>query len=400
MRVFDSKVGLVNRNVPPVLYGSASRIYRVFQGIDPAGYCIITSGDIEEKLLADPQALRLPCAYHFLPSEWRRLALAGGGFAGSVGAWLNIWLKVLQRARNIRRILRSEGCRKVISFTGDLEDIPSAWLAARWAGCAFFPVVDDDYVTQWTEPHKRWFSRQIAPSVFRSAAKVFTVSTALGDEYRRRYHRDCHVLHTPLMGAAGTPPPETPMGLAGAEISILFSGTVYALNADVITCLIRAAARVVERPVVVHLYTWQTRDELRAKGVEGSYVLHEPVSPAAIQEVQRVSDLLFLGLGFDPRHATVVRTSFPTKLTDYLVSGRPILALLPSGACTAGFLREHGCAHVVDQPDEAVLADGIRRLIRDVPYRTGLVRRAFDVAAREFDSDTVIKGFVETVNRR
>jgi glycosyltransferase involved in cell wall biosynthesis len=272
-------------------------------------------------------------------------------------AWANTWLKVIQRARNVRQILRKEGCGKVISFTGDLEDIPGAWLAARWAGCEFIPVVDDDYVTQWTEPHKRWFARQMAFIIFRKAAKVFTVSAALGKEYRERYHCICHILHTPLMGAVGAPPPEVPMGLVG-----------------------------------------QTRDTLKRLGLEDDFVLHEPVSPEAIQEVQRRSDILFLGMGFNVRHETVVRTSFPTKLTDYLVSGRPILALLPSWACTAVFLRANACAHVVDHPDEAVLVDGIRRLISDMPYRTGLVRQAFAVATREFDCDTVTAAFVRTSN--
>jgi hypothetical protein len=271
-------------------------------------------------------------------------------------------------------------------------------LAARWAGCEFIPVVDDDYVTQWTEPHKRWFARQMAFIIFRKAAKVFTVSAALGKEYRERYHCICHILHTPLMGAVGAPPPEVPMGLVGDEIRILFSGTVYALNADVLACLARAASMIAERRVVVHLYTGQTRDTLKRLGLEDDFVLHEPVSPEAIQEVQRRSDILFLGMGFNVRHETVVRTSFPTKLTDYLVSGRPILALLPSWACTAVFLRANACAHVVDHPDEAVLVDGIRRLISDMPYRTGLVRQAFAVATREFDCDTVTAAFVRTSN--
>jgi hypothetical protein len=400
MQAFDTKVALANRYVPPNTYGSASRIHRVFLEIDPDSYLVITGSEVEALLHSDAQAPRLACPYHVLPSEWRRIPFMWGGTAGKVVAWLNVWLRVLQRARNIRRIVRKEGCRKVISFTGDLEDIPSAWLAARWAHCEFSAVVDDDYVTQWTEPHKRWFARQVGPFVFRNADKVFTVSAELGTEYRRRYGCDCHVLPTPVMGPVVQPSSTVPMGRPDHELRILFSGTVYDLNADVIACLIRAAALVVERRVVVHLYTWQTRDDLRAKGIDGDYELHATVSPARIQEIQRASDILFLGLGFDPRHATVVRTSFPTKLTDYLVSGRPILALLPAFSCTARFLREHGCAEVVDQPDAAALAEGIRRLLGDAGHRTRLVRRAFDVATREFNADTVVRDFVETINRR
>jgi hypothetical protein len=392
----NRKTAIVNFCVPPMVYGSAGKVYRLFKHVAPDSYCIITSNTNADDVSQDG-GQKLPCTYRFLPSEWRRLSVFGNR-CRSLVLWMNLWLKVIQRARNIRHVLLLEQCKAVVSFTGECEDLPAAFMAAKMTGCQFFPVMDDDFFSQWTEVHKRWFAWQVGSFMVRHAERLFVVSDAMREEYKRRYGVEGHVLHTPTMGRVGATPSRVPIGQTNGEVRILFTGTVYELNADIVTSIISASAFFPNGRVKVDLYTWQTRDQLRALGVEGAYEVHKSLSPEAIQAVQRQSDILFLGLGFNPRHRMLAQTSFPSKLTDYLVSGRPILALAPIDSCTAEFLHKHQCGHVVERQDASSIADGIRLLISDEGYRIKLVQNAFEVARREFDYERVVSGLVNVIN--
>lgn len=391
MRSLAHKTAVVNSFVPPVMFGSAGKTYRIFRHVEPGDYCLVTtpSGQVLPE-----GGNRLPCEYNYLPSEWRRIRSLPG-CPQSVVSWMDLWLKIIQRARNVARILREQNCRAVVTFSGECEDLPSAFLASCMAGCRFYPVLDDDYVNQWSEPHKRWVARQMFPSIARKASRLFVVSDAMREEYSRRYGKLGHVLNMPTLDRVGESPSEVPMN---GETSILFAGTIYQLNASIVGLLVEAAARVDGRSVRVHLYTWQTRAQLDALGVGGEYMLHASRTPEEIQTIQRGSGIVFLGLGFDARHGALVQTSFPSKLTDYLVSGRPILAIAPPSSPLALFLRKHQCGHLVETPDVGTLAAGIRRLLEDHAYRVSLVRNAFEIARKDFDWPVVVGEFAGAIN--
>jgi glycosyltransferase involved in cell wall biosynthesis len=387
---------IVNYWVPPILYGSAGKVYRLFIHLPLDNYCVVTSSPGAASEIPDG-GKKLPCRYHHLPSEWRRIPVCGGWFR-EFTLWLNLWLKVIQRARNIRRVLLRERCRCAVTFTGECEDLPASFLAAKMAGCLFCLVIDDDYINQWTEAHKKWLSRQVGPFAVKHCDALFFVSESLREAYKRRYGVSGEVLHTPTLEGVGEAPAEIPIGRENGEIKIIFSGTVYELNADMVSAVLKAAALAAEWRVKVHLYTWQTRDQLSAMGVKGEFVLHKTESVDALLNIQRQSDILLLGLGFNPQHKDLVKTSFPSKLTDYLVSGRPILAVLPPESCAADFLRKNQCAHVVESADPLEIAEGISHIVRNDAYRVQLVKNAFSVAREEFDWRIVVAGFAGVIN--
>jgi hypothetical protein len=387
------QTAIVNHWVPPMVYGSAGKLYRLFRHVDPADYCVITSGNVLDGE-GNVEEFRLPCPYVMLPSEWRYLRLPKAVSLQLAMKWVNVWLKVLQRARHVASAIRRQRCRAVVTCTGELEDLPAACLAARMTNSRFYPIMDDDFANQSSEPHKRLLARQMDSYILKRASKVFAVSERMAEEIHRRYGRHCHVLHTPAFEAAGQSPESIPIRAAKDGVTIVFSGTVYALSAGALSTLIRAVSRSDSIQAQVHVYTWQNPAQLGALGVEGSYVLHSTLGPTEIQTVHRSADILFMGLGFEDRYAALARTSFPSKLADYLVSGRPILALVPFYAYTAEFLRTNECAHVVEQDNASAVADGLQRIVNDAGYRQRMVHHAFDTARRLFDSEDVAQRFV------
>ncbi len=392
-----NKTAIFCHSVPPSVTGTAVRIERLCRDLDPDSYCIITSRDVEGEN-AEQGRLRLPCDYHRLPSEWRRLKAPASDRLKPVFAWLNVWLKAFQRGRNLARVLVKEKCSAIVVFSGDLEDMPAAWWAARKTGCALIPVFDDDYIYQWTDPVKRHCARLFEPRVVRAASGVFSISEFSRDEYQRRYGVSSAVLHSLTPGPVGTPPGQVQVRHAPESLKVLFAGSVYHANFDAISSLMDGLKMLRGCPAQLHIYTPQAPEVLSRQGIEGPLVVHPSVGPNQIGAIQADSDILFLPMGLRTNIPEVLRTSCPTKLADYLVSGRPILAYAPPDSFLAWYVRENGCGLLVDRVEPQAMAAAIERLYQDADLRLQLVQRAFACAAKTFDCRVNQKVFTDRLN--
>ena len=104
---------------------------------------------------------------------------------------------------------------------------------------------------------------------------------------------------------------------------------------------------------------------LHALGIVASErVRIRAASRSEARSAQRGADILFLPIAFDAK-PHVIATASPSKMPEYLATGRPILVHAPRGSYLASYAREHGFAEVVDEPDEAALAAAVRRLATD-----------------------------------
>ena len=86
--------------------------------------------------------------------------------------------------------------------------------------------------------------------------------------------------------------------------------------------------------------------------------------------------MLYLPQAFDSSAPTMIRYNCPTKMMEYLVSGRPILVHSPPDSYLAWLARCAGFALVIDRPDVGELAAAIDRLAMDAALQAQLVDRA------------------------
>ena len=369
----------------------------MFRGLTPESYCIFTCRDIPETDKDDPER-GLPGEYVRLPSEWRRIGESKWSVLQSLVQRCNIWLKVAQRTRSLTRLVRDHDCGGVMAFTGDVEDLPAAYFASRRLGLPFFPVVDDDYIYQWTQPVQRRFAQRVEPRIMKGARQIFAISDFCADAYRSRYGVDPDILYGFTNEPVADPPSEVLMRTPPDPVRILFTGTVYKHNFDAIDNIVKALRLITEFPAELHIFTPQDPDMLRQQGIDGPVKFHATVSPHEIQSIQRDSDILYLPLSMNAYVPQILKTSFPTKISDYLVSGRPILSYAPPDTFLTHYVRKYDCAAVVDQGDPKLLAAAVRRLCGDPSFREMIVRNSFHAAARDFDCDKVLKGVVECLS--
>src|SRR5262249_20537642 len=127
--------------------------------------------------------------------------------------------------------------------------------------------------------------------------------------------------------------------------------------------------------VSLSLLTGTSPSELRSFGLLRQGISYNSVPHDEVTAHLRTSDVVILPHGFSGHEAPEeYATIFPTRTLDYLVCGRPILAHLPPNCFLAKFLKQHECALVVDEPNEAALLRAIEQLRADGALRAKLVR--------------------------
>jgi len=168
---------------------------------------------------------------------------------------------------------------------------------------------------------------------------------------------------------------------------LALSGGVNASNEGAVEHI--AAAVKALPDVELWIYTRTNEQYLKRLGVEGDAFHLTTVSrDHLIAELQK-ADILFLPHGFSERESTEeIETIFPTRTIEYLIAGRPILAHVPEKCFIGDFLREHGCALTVTDPNPEALQQAIMQLKTDAALRQQLVQNAVR-AAKQFYAPVV-----------
>jgi glycosyltransferase involved in cell wall biosynthesis len=394
------KFALVSHVMPPSWSGQAMMLARLLRGFNSAEYCLISAHPRADGAAAF--ARTLGGRFYHVPHEtyFNRGYRYGLQFVREA---INFLPGVRARARRIAQIVESEKCEAIVACSGDLEDLPAAWLASRRLGLPFYPYMFDYYSHQFIPAEKRLLAQLVEPLFIRRAVGIITTNEVLSDHLRRRYGVESTVVHNPC----DLTEYEKLLDLhlqketdkqRKAEVKIVYTGAIYDAHFDAFTNLLRAIEIIGREELKVHVYTAQSPAELEAKGLGGPTIFHEHLPASAMPSVHRVADILFLPLAFNSLYPILVKTSATSKFGEYLAAGRPILVHAPPDSFVSWYVRRHECGLVVDDNDASTLAVAIQRLLEDSELRKRLVTNAWERARADFDVVTARARFAELLN--
>lgn len=102
----------------------------------------------------------------------------------------------------------------------------------------------------------------------------------------------------------------------------------------------------------------------------------DTVGPEQVAAKQGTADVLVLCL-----KTGVARTAMPSKLTAYMLSGRPVIASVDLDSDCANIIKEAGCGIVVEPDNEAALSSAIQELSqKSIEKLNEMGKAAFDYA--------------------
>ncbi len=361
---------------------------------------------------------------HRVPHRWPRPGSAGGTAAGSPAG---------ERGRRLRRLLKSflmvpdrlitwapdvipAGVRLVRETGSDmiLSAGPHhsmhlhAWAISSLTGARWAPYFGDlwlydSYMRRPPAP-VRAVHAALERMVVRSADGIVTTTPLSSEYFRRRYGADCPPTtevvngYDPETTPVGSPPPSRGDRL----LRVAYTGNLFAENATELLpeALSMLLSREPDAPIrlVVAGYVEPWLAERLRSGACGrvTELLGRLPAEEAARE-QRRADLLLAMLSDRP--GSEVKN--PAKLAEYVVAGRPVLAVAREGDLTS-FMRRLGAGYVCP-PDPGSLAAALGGILED--WRRGAMRGAAtpEACAGLFDMRRNIAGlagFLRGLERR
>jgi hypothetical protein len=334
----------------------------------------------------------LPCRYEPLSLLTYRLACTRfRGWTSGLNA-LNTLIEP-QLSRSLK-LAREFGPDVVITVMDKLSYYKHAWaMAGRLSVPLMTITMDDPQTFERAHPTLDWAFVRFLRRIYRDASLSLGVSPEMCEYLEEKFGRKSEVFYF------GPPdcirhrliddsrmlksPPSLTLGYAGS----LSLGYREGLNAIMNTLEITGTN--------LKLYT---RDQHivpeHPRITNRGYFPAEELWPI----VQEECDAVILPYAFEGPITRVYRTHFPTKLSEYLWLGMPILVSGPQYATGVRWaLRHPEATRAVTSPEKAVLGPVLEEIKADASLRVNLALRSTEIGRSSFDPLSIRKQFADLV---
>jgi glycosyltransferase involved in cell wall biosynthesis len=104
------------------------------------------------------------------------------------------------------------------------------------------------------------------------------------------------------------------------------------------------------------------------------------VSYSDLPKIFSSADFLILPYDFSPKSIQFIGYSMPTKATEYMISGTPIIIFAPEQTALVNYAKKHGWAKIITNNNLNALSEAITSLIKNKTERQKLAQTAIKVA--------------------
>lgn len=264
-----------------------------------------------------------------------------------------------------------------------------SWLtAATLASTYNLPlhlIIHDDWVHANHLPAKlRGWAESEFQKIYRQASSRLCVSPYMVESYERRYSLTGTVLY-PSLGSTGLG-----FNTVYEKSSTRFPAFAYAGSINsrgYARCISDLADTLKPFSGSVLLFSPHSRQDLARMGLEKTNLVFNRMVPQneLIGRLREEADVLFLPMTFEEGLRKNMEVGFPSKMTDYTATGRPILIWGPKYCSVVRWaLSNPGVAEVVSENDTGLLAHSVARLVSRPDYRSELGVAALEKGRQYF----------------
>jgi glycosyltransferase involved in cell wall biosynthesis len=302
--------------------------------------------------------------------------------------------------RKISRLTRGFQPEAVLSVAHGYSWLTAAAFAEENRLPLHLILHDDWLVSLVGSPLVRPWAEKVFGHFYRGAASRLCVSPAMEENYRKRYGAAGTILYPSrakgcnTVSASGPRLRDTRTGLVFA-----YAGTVnYKAYGDLLRTLAETLDKSRSQLVI---FGPITESKATAFGLRRPNITLGGLLPSAqlIERLKKEADVMFLPMSFTARDRQNMEISFPSKLTDYSLTGLPLLIVGPNYCSAVRWANENpGVVEVVETVDVARLQAAVDRLVENVAYRQQLGSRAVEVGRAYFSYETAQAIFLNALN--
>lgn len=218
-----------------------------------------------------------------------------------------------------------------------------------------------------------------------------SISDAMSIEYKNRYNKEFKAFHNPIdisdFSGHNNRNKET-----GELFRILYIGRIGMANKNSVYSFAKAVSRMNKSlpEIIFDIYTpdVNSTDSKRIKDLRKVRILpsvrHEEV-PSLLVEY----NLLLLPLDFNDTGLRYAQYSMPTKASEYMISGTPVLVFAPENTAISKFCNENECGYCLTSLDEGAVINAIGFLVQNKDLRKKMSNNAMRLALELFNENSV-----------
>lgn len=218
----------------------------------------------------------------------------------------------------------------------------------------------------------------------------------MGEAYKKRYGKDFATFHNPINLEFWQQGQKQNYDLNENPV-ILYAGRI-GLGIDSALRSIADAVGNVNQQLNMSM-KFQIQAQAAPEWIKNyNHVEHKGFVPyAQLPHVFGGADFLILPYDFSPKSLAYIKYSMPTKVSEYMASGAPILIYAPNETALVQYAKKNAWASIITEQDTTVLTLELKKLVLDKSYREGLAHTAKILAEKRHDTAIVTQNFQKII---
>lgn len=229
--------------------------------------------------------------------------------------------------------------------------------------------------------------------ILKKSAGWLMISEKLAADLSKRYNlvtQHLTIIHNPVDLSGKNPPDE--LTSREGTLRIAYAGSIWSMHYDAIAIVAEAIFELkgdgkdIELVLYTNEFFWNLYKEKweQWQVVYGSFIPYHELDGYLKQ-----ADLLLVATSFLPESAHIVRSSVLTKLTDYMVAGRAILACGPDYSASNHFIKKWDCGLVCETNRVKEVKEFLLKIFQQRSLINSLAQKAFEVVKTNFEKSKV-----------
>jgi glycosyltransferase involved in cell wall biosynthesis len=242
-------------------------------------------------------------------------------------------------------------------------------------------------------------------TIISNSKALFSISEGMSEEYFRRYNKKFIPFHNPIDIDKWMPKTKNDFSLNLKEIRILYAGRIGPGMSYSILEFAEAINKYnklnEEFSVTLQLLNPPINEENKLiirKLMDLNCVNSLPfVQYDDLPITFSSTDFLLLPIDFKPEEYHYVKYSMPTKASEYMISGSPIILFCDPNVSLHGHAKKYGWAYIIEENNYEKVSKSLTELIQNRIIREQISKTAVEFAAKNFESKLVRSNFREII---
>ena len=220
--------------------------------------------------------------------------------------------------------------------------------------------------------------------------KKIAISQLMAEEYRKRFGGDWEYFHNPIVFSCWEDFQKKHISLPKNILKVGYFGRIGIANEQSIKIFMDVVSSCqLTFHIEFHLYTNDIKSNHNYKNVFFHSFLDNSLMPVTISSF----DFLLLPISFSDKDVQFAKYSIPTKLSEYLISGVPIIVLAPKNMALSEFVRNNICGLCINSTNTNEIVAKLNDFICDLTIQRQYSENGKNIAYNEFEINIVGERF-------